>query len=275
MASRASFTESELSEEEADGSLVGMDDGSPKKSHAESEESPSEPDEAKTSKKRTRPARSKARRVAANVRERKRILDYNQAFNALRVALKHDLGGKRLSKIATLRRAINRISSLSVFLRAHPAAGVCGPCAHTECRSQPEVPMPKPAGERSFPATVDIYPARQHQSQHQQQVHGHIPSPEDPLYMDTSAFLGPLSPHFPDGQFCAPHGHYASPRDELRGLPYYGNTCNASPGYQFGSRATCHQNHMDNFSDSATSLPFHWQLGYLQGAGYQQSLSMH
>uniref|UniRef100_A0A3B3SDE8 Basic helix-loop-helix family, member a9 n=1 Tax=Paramormyrops kingsleyae TaxID=1676925 RepID=A0A3B3SDE8_9TELE len=235
MASRASFTGSELSEEEADGSLAGMDSGSPKESHAESEESPSEPDEAKASRKRTRPARSKARRVAANVRERKRILDYNQAFNALRVALKHDLGGKRLSKIATLRRAINRISSLSVFLRAHPAAGACGPCAHTECRSQPE-------------------------------VHGHVLSPEEPLYMDTSAFLGPLSPHFPDGQYCAPHGHYASPRDELRALPYYGNTCNASPGYQFGSRATCHQNHMDNLSDSATSLPFHWQLGCLQGA---------
>uniref|UniRef100_A0A669PLN2 Basic helix-loop-helix family member a9 n=1 Tax=Phasianus colchicus TaxID=9054 RepID=A0A669PLN2_PHACC len=64
--------------------------------------------------KRSRPARSKARRMAANVRERKRILDYNQAFNALRLALKHDLGGKRLSKIATLRRAIHRIAALSL-----------------------------------------------------------------------------------------------------------------------------------------------------------------
>uniref|UniRef100_A0A8C2TR35 Basic helix-loop-helix family member a9 n=1 Tax=Coturnix japonica TaxID=93934 RepID=A0A8C2TR35_COTJA len=62
--------------------------------------------------KRSRPVRSKARRMAANVRERKRILDYNQAFNALRLALKHDLGGKRLSKIATLRRAIHRIAAL-------------------------------------------------------------------------------------------------------------------------------------------------------------------
>ncbi|XP_019400867.1 PREDICTED: LOW QUALITY PROTEIN: class A basic helix-loop-helix protein 9, partial [Crocodylus porosus] len=75
---------------------------------------------------RSRPVRSKARRMAANVRERKRILDYNQAFNALRLALKHDLRGKRLSKIATLRRAIHRIAVLSVSLR--------WPCAHAECR---------------------------------------------------------------------------------------------------------------------------------------------
>uniref|UniRef100_A0A8C0F4U5 Basic helix-loop-helix family member a9 n=1 Tax=Bubo bubo TaxID=30461 RepID=A0A8C0F4U5_BUBBB len=81
--------------------------------------------------KRSRPVRSKARRMAANVRERKRILDYNQAFNALRLALKHDLGGKRLSKIATLRRAINRITALSLSLHG---AGCCWPCAHSECQ---------------------------------------------------------------------------------------------------------------------------------------------
>uniref|UniRef100_A0A8C9EEV7 BHLH domain-containing protein n=1 Tax=Phocoena sinus TaxID=42100 RepID=A0A8C9EEV7_PHOSS len=69
------------------------------------------------SRKRSRPVRSKARRMAANVRERKRILDYNEAFNALRRALRHDLAGKRLSKIATLRRAIHRISALSLVLR--------------------------------------------------------------------------------------------------------------------------------------------------------------
>ncbi|XP_040506390.1 class A basic helix-loop-helix protein 9 [Gallus gallus] len=79
--------------------------------------------------KRSRPARSKARRMAANVRERKRILDYNQAFNALRLVLKHDLGGKRLSKIATLRRAIHRIAALSLSLH-------CWPCTHSECRRQ-------------------------------------------------------------------------------------------------------------------------------------------
>uniref|UniRef100_A0A8B9TR91 Basic helix-loop-helix family member a9 n=1 Tax=Anas platyrhynchos TaxID=8839 RepID=A0A8B9TR91_ANAPL len=75
--------------------------------------------------KRSRPVRSKARRMAANVRERKRILDYNQAFNALRLALKHDLSGKRLSKIATLRRAISRITALSLSL--HGASSAAGP----------------------------------------------------------------------------------------------------------------------------------------------------
>uniref|UniRef100_A0A670KI87 BHLH domain-containing protein n=1 Tax=Podarcis muralis TaxID=64176 RepID=A0A670KI87_PODMU len=71
-------------------------------------------------------------KVAVNVRERKRILDYNQAFNALRLALRHDLGGKRLSKIATLRRAIHRIATLSTSLRSGPAVGWS--CAHAECQ---------------------------------------------------------------------------------------------------------------------------------------------
>ncbi|KAL6088239.1 hypothetical protein STEG23_032539 [Scotinomys teguina] len=72
--------------------------------------------------------------MAANVRERKRILDYNEAFNALRRALQHDLGGKRLSKIATLRRAIHRITALSLVLRASPAPR--WPCGHLECHGQ-------------------------------------------------------------------------------------------------------------------------------------------
>ncbi|XP_006863508.1 PREDICTED: class A basic helix-loop-helix protein 9 [Chrysochloris asiatica] len=84
--------------------------------------------------KRVRPVRSKARRMAANVRERKRILDYNEAFNALRRALQHDLGGKRLSKIATLRRAIHRITALSLVLRASPVPR--WPCGHLECHGQ-------------------------------------------------------------------------------------------------------------------------------------------
>lgn len=93
-----------------------------------------EAEEVPSSRKRTRPVRSKARRVAANVRERKRILDYNEAFNALRRALRHDLGGKRLSKIATLRRAIHRITALSLVLRASPAPR--WPCGHLECHGQ-------------------------------------------------------------------------------------------------------------------------------------------
>ncbi|XP_002719103.2 class A basic helix-loop-helix protein 9 [Oryctolagus cuniculus] len=90
--------------------------------------------EEATGRKRARPARSKARRMAANVRERKRILDYNEAFNALRRALRHDLGGKRLSKIATLRRAIHRIAALSLVLRASSAPR--WPCGHRECHGQ-------------------------------------------------------------------------------------------------------------------------------------------
>ncbi|XP_055982480.1 class A basic helix-loop-helix protein 9 [Sorex fumeus] len=93
-----------------------------------------EPEEVAGSRKRARPVRSKARRMAANVRERKRILDYNEAFNALRRALRHDLGGKRLSKIATLRRAIHRITALSLVLRASPAPR--RPCEHLECHGQ-------------------------------------------------------------------------------------------------------------------------------------------
>ncbi|XP_021488370.2 class A basic helix-loop-helix protein 9 [Meriones unguiculatus] len=102
---------------------VGRDFGALRRSLDEAEEA--------TGRKRERPARSKARRMAANVRERKRIVDYNEAFNALRRALQHAPGGKRLSKIATLRRAIRRIAALSLALRASPAPR--WPCGHLEC----------------------------------------------------------------------------------------------------------------------------------------------
>ncbi|XP_062815934.1 class A basic helix-loop-helix protein 9 [Anolis carolinensis] len=81
----------------------------------------SRPSEAKANGKR--PGRSESRRAAANVRERKRVLDYNRAFNALRAALRHQAGGKRLSKIATLRRAIGRIADLSRALRPDAVPG--------------------------------------------------------------------------------------------------------------------------------------------------------
>ncbi|KAK1158233.1 class A basic helix-loop-helix protein 9-like [Acipenser oxyrinchus oxyrinchus] len=130
----ASLTESELSEEELEATLLENEDELSEGCHhfkcsRDSESSTSEVEDSK-SKKRSRPVRSKARRTAANVRERKRILDYNQAFNALRMALKHDLNGKRLSKIATLRRAISRISSLSMFLHMNPVRRQ----SHTECQ---------------------------------------------------------------------------------------------------------------------------------------------
>lgn len=114
---------SELSEEEQKEPEGPAEAAFPGRSGAE--------DATAASRKRNRPVRSKARRMAANIRERKRILDYNQAFNTLRMALKHDLSGKRLSKIATLQRAINRISALSVFLSANPARSAC---THGECK---------------------------------------------------------------------------------------------------------------------------------------------
>ncbi|XP_069882993.1 class A basic helix-loop-helix protein 9 [Dipodomys merriami] len=112
----------------------------------------SEAEEA-AGRKRSRPVRSKARRMAANVRERKRILDYNEAFNALRRALRHDLGGKRLSKIATLRRAIHRIAALSLVLRASPAPR--GPCGHLECHNQATIPKDS-APLRPWPGTAAL-----------------------------------------------------------------------------------------------------------------------
>uniref|UniRef100_A0A3B3VMW6 Basic helix-loop-helix family, member a9 n=1 Tax=Poecilia latipinna TaxID=48699 RepID=A0A3B3VMW6_9TELE len=132
---RIPVTGSEFSEEELEIGVLGQgdDDGGVKQSF---QGSPSDPEEGQN-KKRNRPVRSKARRMAANVRERKRIMDYNQAFNALRVALNHDLSGKRLSKIATLQRAINRISALSVFLSSNPPNK---PCSHRECHRSPAGP---------------------------------------------------------------------------------------------------------------------------------------
>nr|XP_015222814.1 PREDICTED: class A basic helix-loop-helix protein 9 [Lepisosteus oculatus] len=254
MTSRASLTESEFSEEELEGSLLAREGetpgGAPGKPSRDSESSsscPSEPDEARA-KKRSRPVRSKARRVAANVRERKRILDYNQAFNALRMALKHDLNGKRLSKIATLRRAINRISALSVFLRAQPAAG--RPCG----------PFPAPPQPAGHPQAFQV-------------------SPEQ-LYADAAGHLGPPCsppPHYacysPEPPLYLQHGHFGSPRDDIRSPNFYSS--GGGTGCQFGVRTTCHHNHMDSYPEASPTLPFSWQFSYLQGTGYQQSLPMH
>lgn len=100
--------------------------------------------------------RSKAHRAAANVRERKRILEYNQAFTALRRTLKYDLKGKRLSKIATLRRAIDRISTLTTILhsnsRATPDQGSCPHAEkqqelHSELRKEKGLQIPRGTGQ--------------------------------------------------------------------------------------------------------------------------------
>nr|XP_036861091.1 class A basic helix-loop-helix protein 9 [Manis javanica]XP_036878619.1 class A basic helix-loop-helix protein 9 [Manis javanica] len=150
-----------------------------------------EAEEVAGSRKRARPARSKARRMAANVRERKRILDYNEAFNALRRALRHDLGGKRLSKIATLRRAIHRITALSLVLRASPTPR--WPCGHLECHGQAAragaagSSLPRPAPPSAGPS------------------------------LSRREVVGPFAPRCAS---CSPHAHLGRPRAgaEVQGL---------------------------------------------------------
>uniref|UniRef100_A0A8C4Z975 Basic helix-loop-helix family, member a9 n=1 Tax=Gadus morhua TaxID=8049 RepID=A0A8C4Z975_GADMO len=201
------------------------------------------------SKKRSRPVRSKARRVAANVRERKRIMDYNQAFNALRVVLNHDLSGKRLSKIATLQRAINRISALSVFLSSHPAGEPTGSqkgCSHRECTA------PGGGGGPS----------------HRQAAHVHRLPGEAHLFMDTAGTSCPPSPHYPcypsdGGQLYASHGHCGSPAEHppspLR-YPQGGDGL----GYPPAVWASCAQGYMDSFVEPSPPLGLPWQVNYLQ-----------
>ncbi|XP_041734825.1 class A basic helix-loop-helix protein 9-like [Coregonus clupeaformis] len=310
MSSHGILTKSEFSEEEQEGSLLGLDEedsgsedseaGSKKSSESERGTAGSCPDE----KRRSRPVRSKSCRVAANVRERKRILDYNQSFNALRMVLKHDLKGKRLSKIATLRRAINRISSLTVFLHSHPSPstlpGGQPHCTHAEClRGQPSAGIGEAMlvlgkdreRERGFQTPVETY-CLQRKPQHQQQSlqdHGAhkapiILPPELQLYTDTPGGGHP-SPS------CLPSPSYAHlsptetqlytpshPHEELNSPQYYSSSSEWSggSGYPFGVKATCRPNHTDSFSDSSPAVPFTWQLGYLQrSAGYQQFLTMH
>ncbi|XP_014808490.1 PREDICTED: class A basic helix-loop-helix protein 9 [Calidris pugnax] len=194
--------------------------------------------------KRSRPVRSKARRMAANVRERKRILDYNQAFNALRLALKHDLGGKRLSKIATLRRAINRITALSLSLHG---AGCCWPCAHSECRGRAGVPPREPGMKTTHPQL-----------------------PWEPGYGGAAG-----------SQRCPPSSLYTTFSTE-RQLQRYESPKEdhpvPSPAYCSGG--THHpglrgqQRYMDSLREPlAGAVP--WQLGYCQSWGHQQRLPIH
>ncbi|XP_058600341.1 class A basic helix-loop-helix protein 9-like [Onychostoma macrolepis] len=268
MSLSSTSTESEVSEDELEDCPLGEDDDSCSESPAKicSEHSvssgPSDTEGFKAAKRRTRPKRSKARRVAANVRERKRILDYNQAFNALRTVLKHDLSGKRLSKIATLRRAIHHISTLSLYLQTHSDSEAHAPqCTHTECYRQPEenISLPRKTGTVQEPMETYI----PHQP-------GPLKaSPEIPpgiLYQDIS--ISVPSPHY---SHCATnsHGHF-SHHWEDQSSDYY----SGGPENQHGTTVTCHQNHMETYADSANpSLA--WQLGYLQYHGYHQSLSMH
>ncbi|CAL8305537.1 unnamed protein product [Gadus morhua 'NCC'] len=261
------------------------------------------------SKKRSRPVRSKARRVAANVRERKRIMDYNQAFNALRVVLNHDLSGKRLSKIATLQRAINRISALSVFLSSHPAGEPTGSqkgCSHRECssggrssssssnvaggggptgmRAASRLELPRAAAAAAAPHTESQayvpWPASHlpHQMQSQQAAHVHRLPGEAHLFMDTAGTSCPPSPHYPcypsdGGQLYASHGHCGSPAEHppspLR-YPQGGDGL----GYPPAVWASCAQGYVDSFVEPSPLLGLPWQVNYLQEPRAQHSLSL-
>uniref|UniRef100_A0A4W5NS99 BHLH domain-containing protein n=1 Tax=Hucho hucho TaxID=62062 RepID=A0A4W5NS99_9TELE len=287
MSSHTLLTKSEFSEEEQEGLLLGLDEEEKDSGSEDSEAGSKKSSESKGGtagscpdmKRRSHPVRSKSRRVAANVRERKRILDYNQSFNALRMVLKHDLNGKRLSKIATLRRAINHISSLTVFLRSHPSPsalpGGHPSCTHAEClRGQPSAGIEEAMLHKPL-----------HWSHHQQSLQDHgahkapiILSPELQLYTDTpggghpspSCLPSPSYAHFSptETQFYTP----SHPHEELSSPPdYISSEWSGGSGYPFGVRDTCCPNHTDSFSDSSPAVPFTWQLGYLQGsASYQQ-----
>ncbi|KAM3868651.1 class A basic helix-loop-helix protein 9 [Diretmus argenteus] len=289
----SSVAGSEFSEEELELGVLGQGDDeesdrSPKAPFQDSEgsssSSPSDPEEGQT-KKRNRPVRSKARRVAANVRERKRILDYNQAFNALRVTLNHDLSGKRLSKIATLQRAINRISALSVFLNSNPPSK---PCAHRECNrsalgpagmgasrlEQTRVMVPRLEHQSYVPWHTSI----SHQMQPQQGPHVHR-LPSDPhVYMDNIGSSCPPSPHYPcypaEGQiYASSHGHCGSPPDHPPSPLKYPQV-GEGLGYQPGVWASCTQGYMDTFVEPSPGLGLPWQVSYLQDPGTQHSLSL-
>lgn len=194
--------------------------------------------------KRSRPVRSKARRMAANVRERKRILDYNQAFNALRLALKHDLSGKRLSKIATLRRAINRITALSLSLHG---AVRCWPCTHSECHSRAVVPA-REVGAKATHPQLPWQPGYAGAAGSQR-------CPPSPLYTTFS----------PERQL----QRYESPKEDCSvPSPAYCSSGTHHPGLRGQQRYT------DSLRDPlAGAVP--WQLGYCQSWGHQQCLPIH
>ncbi|KAM6969839.1 class A basic helix-loop-helix protein 9 [Aplochiton taeniatus] len=288
MMSCSSVAESEFSDDELELGMLGQgddegSDGSPEGTFQDSEEStcsPGEPEEAHA-KKRNRPVRSKARRVAANVRERKRILDYNQAFNALRVALNHDLSGKRLSKIATLQRAINRISALSVFLNSNPGSKVC---AHRECH-RPAVGaaglggyVPEPArvsGPRLEPQGYAPWHSALQQMHPQPGPHPHRLPTESHMYVDSTGSSCPPSPHYPcypsEGQLYSSHGQCGSP-PEQPASPLRYTQVGEGLGYQPGVWASCAQGYLDTFGEPSSALGLPWQVNYLQEPGPQHSL---
>lgn len=262
---------SELSEEELGVLDQKEGEGPPKSTFQDSEDTSHSCNADEGSpKKRHRPVRSKARRMAANIRERKRIMDYNQAFNTLRIALNHDLSGKRLSKIATLQRAINRISALSVFLNANPPSSTC---AHRECNRPPvqsAVAMAASSLEQISVAIPHLEPQSYipwHTSLAQQ-----IPSPAPHMWRLSSEptiyVSNAVAP-------CSPAAHYPCYSSEEHPYSTQGPCsapCDLPPshvlypqvgegfGLQPGLRAPCTQKHTDAFMESSFALGLSWQM---------------
>lgn len=248
----------------------GDDEGSSKPSFGDSESATQNDSEEAQTKKRNRPVRSKARRMAANVRERKRIMDYNQAFNALRVALNHDMSGKRLSKIATLQRAISHISALSVFLNLNSPNK---PCIHRECHRSSVGPAVRRASrhEQTRVAVprldhqiyVPWHASISQQIQPQQGPHTHHLLMDQHVCMDNTMLLCPPSSHYscyPSEQhFYASQGHCSGPDDHpLSPLQYA--QISKEVGCKTGMWGSCAQGYKDNFVEPASALEIPWQV---------------
>lgn len=258
---------SELSEEELGIPDQKEDEGPPQFQDGEDTTHSSCNADEGSAKKRHRPVRSKARRMAANIRERKRIMDYNQAFNTLRIALNHDLSGKRLSKIATLQRAINRISALSVFLNTNPPGNTC---THRECNrsaAQAAVAMGTSTLEQISVTIPHLDPQSYtpfHASMPQQ-----IQSPgphmwrlasEPHIYVTNSVTPCSPSPHYPcyssEEHLYSTQGHCSAPYDLPASHLLYPQVGEGF-GFQPGMRA---QKHMDTFVESSFALGLSWQM---------------
>lgn len=256
----SSVEESELSEEELGLVEQKEGEGPPEETlqgHDNAEEG--------NARKRSRPIRSKARRMAANIRERKRILDYNQAFNTLRIALNHDLSGKRLSKIATLQRAINRISALSIFLNSNPARNAC---THREC-NRSSVPSAVAMGTSNLEQLSVTIPHLDQQSclswhpsvsqpiQSQGLPMWRLPS-EPHVYMSTSVTPCSYSCHPSEEHLYRSQGACSTPTDlpPSHLYPQLGEGLS----YQPGMWLPCSQKHTDIFVEPSLALGLPWQI---------------
>lgn len=80
---------------------------------------------------------SKYRRKNANARERSRMREINQAFEALRRAVPQmsvtHQSNEKLTKITTLRLAMKYISALSAVLSNEPAQDLLSDCSELDC----------------------------------------------------------------------------------------------------------------------------------------------